>query len=168
MAATITVEHFRSELDHLFGETFEHSVGIFLYESESLFETLDATSPDEASYRASPTVANVAAHAEHVAFYLDVVRELLCGAPPAKHDWDAIWDNTRAVDAEEWAAIRGRVREAHANVMEIFNGIEAWDGERDISSALAVLCHTAYHIGAMRQLLFLARARRSLEPIVAF
>jgi hypothetical protein len=162
MSATITVEHFRKDLLDMFRETFEHSVGIYLYESEALFETLEATSPEEASRRVSPAVANVAAHAEHVAFYLDVLRDLMCGAPQTQRDWDAIWNNAHDVDDAEWQSIRQRVREAHERVMDVLNGIETWEGEHDISGAVAVLCHTAYHLGAIRQLLFLAREQKEV------
>ena len=35
-------------------------------------------------------------------------------------------------------------------VRALFNSFEAWDGDEDISGALAIVVHTAYHLGEIR------------------
>ena len=156
MGRQIAVERFTEELDALLGETFEQVRGIYLDRGTSLFETLATIDAEEASRPVSATCASIAAQVEHVRFYLEVLERYLRGEAVGKVDWQASWQLTR-VTPDEWEALKGRLRDAYASVTAVIKSFETWDGENDIGGALAIVVHTAYHLGEIRQALCTVR-----------
>jgi hypothetical protein len=49
------------------------------------------------------------------------------------------------------------LRDTYQQVRTLFQSFEAWDGDEDISGALAIVVHTAYHLGEIRQALGVLR-----------
>lgn len=146
-------ETFTTPLFDLLDETFEHVHGYYLDKGTSLLETLATVSASEASRGVSPTGATIAAHVTHVEFYLTVLEEVLQGRDPEKVDWSLIWRNTREVSAAEWDALRKRLHETYARVVGLARSFDTWEGKGQVSGALAVVVHSAYHLGAIRQAL---------------
>jgi len=144
---------FATAFFELLDETFEHVQGNYLDKGTSLFETLATVSAADASRSVSATAASVAAHARHVEFYLTVLEEVLQGKTPGKVDWNEIWRTTRVVSPAEWDGIRSRLRETYARIVTLTKGFDTWEGEGQVSGALAILVHTAFHLGAIRQVL---------------
>lgn len=152
MATQIPLTWFTSALNALLDETFMHVQGIYLDKGTALFETLDTVSAAEASRPVSVTCASIAAQVEHVSFYLEVLARYLRGEAVGEVDWAASW---RRIDVtlSEWDARKGRLREAHRDIMALVRNGETWKDEGAIGSALAVVVHTAYHLGEIRQAL---------------
>jgi hypothetical protein len=148
LAATL-----RRELLDIFDETFRRTHGIYLDGGTSLFETLASVSAEEASRPVSATCATIAAQVEHVRFYLEVLEGYLLGRPVGKVDWGEIWHTVGGVTNGEWDASRERLKKTHQRLVRLIEGFEGWKGENDISGSLAVLVHTAYHLGEIRQAL---------------
>jgi DinB family protein len=146
-------ETFTSAFFELLDETFEHVQGNYLDKGTSLFETLAGVSAAEASRAVSPKGATIAAHVKHVEFYLTVLEDVLQGKEPGKLDWNEIWRTTRAVSAPEWEILKKRLQETHARVLALTRSFDTWEGKGQVSGALAILVHTAYHLGAIRQAL---------------
>ncbi len=71
-------------------------------------------------------------------------------------DWQANWRLT-GVTPEEWAALQARLGEAYRSVSAVLRDFETWEGEHDIGGALAIVAHTAYHLGEIRQALCTVR-----------
>ena len=157
MSNQIPVERFTRELFDLLTETFERVQGIYLDRATSLFETLDTISAEEASRPVSATCATIAAQVEHVRFYLDVLEEYLRGNAPTDVDWRNIWRTISAVTPDEWEASKAHLKASYTRVRSLMESFEAWDGENDIGGALAILVHTAYHLGEIRQALCTVR-----------
>ena len=156
MARQIALDRFTNELYPLLEETFERHHGIYLDEGTSLLETLAGISAEEASRPVSATCASIAAQVEHVRFYLDVLERYMRGEAVGKVDWPASWGLT-TVTPEEWGALRERLAAAYRSVSAVMRGFETWEGENDIAGALAVVVHTAYHLGEIRQALCTVR-----------
>jgi hypothetical protein len=152
LSTQIPNQRFTIELFDLLRETFEDVQGIYLDKGTSLFETLDAISAEEASRPVSAECASIAAQVEHVRFYLDVLERVIQKEPVGKIDWQESWQLEK-VTPEEWEALRGRLREAHESVLTVLRSHESWEGEGDIGGSLAILAHTAYHLGEIRQAL---------------
>lgn len=57
----------------------------------------------------------------------------------------------QTVTPAEWDALKERLRRAYATAIEHFQSVEAWD-EAEVGDGMAILVHTAYHLGAIRQL----------------
>lgn len=152
MSQTIAVELFTTELSTFFDETFERVHGIYLDKGTSLFETLAGISAEEASRAVSASCASIAAHVEHVRFYLEVCERDLKGEEVGKIDWEQTWQLQR-VTPEEWKALITRLRETYQRVLTVVRGFDAWDREDAIGNALAMVVHTAYHLGEIRRAL---------------
>ena len=158
MPKQIPLVGFTSVLFDLLVETFVNVRGMYLDKGTSLFETLEQTSAEEASRRASERCASVAAHVKHVSFYLQVLQNAMLKKEIGKVDWKEIWRTTREVTPQEWENLKRELRETHASVLCTLKGFDTWDGEEAISDALSIVVHTAYHLGAIRQALCLTRA----------
>ena len=153
MAETGAVEKFSSEFFEIFDETFNSVRGIYLDRGTSLFETLATISAEEASRPVSASCASLAAQVAHVRFYVDVLWGHMSGNPPKDVDWGEIWRTVTVVTPEAWEASKAQLRASYEKVLALMKGYETWDGENDIGGALAILVHTAYHLGEIRQAL---------------
>ena len=160
MYRQITVERFTTELFDLFEETFERHHGIYLDKGTSFFETLESISAAEASRPVSAQCASIAAHIEHVCFYLDLLEGDMRGEEVGHVDWQEIWRNARPVSPEEWMALKERLRQTYRRVLTALKTLDTWDGEDDIAISLAMLVHTAYHLGEIRQALCVVKPTR--------
>jgi len=152
MTQQIALELFTSELFPLLEETFERVHGIYLDKGTSLFETLDTLSAEEASRPVSAHCASIAGQVEHVRFYLQVLQEYMQQKEVGKVDWAASW-YLKTVTPEEWAALKQRLRATYAGVVLLAKSFETWEGENQLGGALAIVVHTAYHLGEIRQAL---------------
>jgi hypothetical protein len=148
----IQPEHFTRAFLSVLDETMEHVRGFFLDGGTSLFETLATITAEEASRPVGNKCATLAAQVSHVAFYLDTVDKSVRdpSTPPA--DWGEIWRTVRAVTPEEWQAIQAELRRNYERILALAKDTPAW-GEAEMAGAIAVVAHTAYHLGEIRQAL---------------
>jgi DinB family protein len=152
MPDQIPVEQFTKALEYLLEETFDNVHGAYLDGGTSLFETLATISAEEASRPVSARCASIAAQVEHTRFYLDLAARAGRGEAVGRVDWQATWRLTSVTDAE-WEALKGRLREAQQAILAVARNPGTWTDERTIGGGLAVLAHTAYHLGEIRQAL---------------
>jgi hypothetical protein len=144
---------FNKEFLQLLKETFEGpeptGLSAFLNKGTGLFETVDKISAKGASASARSEGSTIAAHTEHIRFYVAVHYKLMLGARD-KIDWDESW-RIKTVTLAEWDNLRRELRAAYSTVRDHLTTLESW-GEDEVSVALAIIAHTAYHLGAIRQL----------------
>jgi len=152
MAQQVDLERVKDQLLTFLDETFERVHGIYLDRGTSLFETLEGVSAEEASRPVSARCASIAGQVEHVRVYIDLLDRSLRGEEIGTVDWDATWWLT-SVTPEEWQGLKDRLREAYRSAVATIRGVDAWDDEHDLGDALAILVHTAYHLGEIRQAL---------------
>jgi len=150
MTTQIEIDALKKPLLNCLDETFSRVHGIFLDKGTTLFETIDSMTFAEASEKISPNSATIAAQIEHLRFYLDVLDDYIHNQEIKKVNWREIWDTVGALTEEEWEQVKSRLRASHSKVMTTINSFEKWDGEYDIGGALAILTHTAYHLGGIR------------------
>jgi hypothetical protein len=151
--STIESEHFTKALTALLDETFDHVQGYYLDQNTSLFETLAGITAAEASVPVGGKCATLAAQVRHVAFYLDVVDRSVRDPSNQGADWGEIWRTVGAVSPEEWQAIQAELRASYDRILRLIADIPAWPGEAEITGAIALIAHTAYHLGEIRQAL---------------
>ena len=159
MAQQIALESFTKALSALLDETFERVHGIYLDRGTSLFETLETISAEEASRPVSATCASIAAQVEHVRFYLEVLGRYARGEAVGKVDWAASWQLT-TVTPEEWDALKGRLRDTHRDILAVVGDARTWEDENAIGGSMAIVAHTAYHLGEIRQALCTIKGSR--------
>ena len=66
-------------------------------------------------------------------------------------NWEQSW-LIETVNDEDWNALRDAVKKSYENVLRTFAEIEIWNQD-NIGDAIAIIAHTAYHLGAIRQLI---------------
>ena len=152
MTGTIPVDQFKAGLFMLFTETFDEVRGIFLDRGTSLFETLDTVSAEEASRPVSASCASIAAQANHVTYYLDVIDRYARGERPTDVDWPGSWQ-VGPVDEAGWAALKDRLRASQRKVRATLESRDAFDDADAMGGAMSFVVHTAYHLGEIRQAL---------------
>jgi hypothetical protein len=133
-------------------ETFARPHGIYLDENDSLFATLETVTAEEASRPVGGKCATLAAQVAHVTFYLDVLEGYILEKRTGKVDWGEIWQRVGAVNPEEWMALKDTLKQTHKRILKSLHGLN-WSREHSIGGALAILAHTAYHLGEIRQAL---------------
>ncbi|MCP4684040.1 MAG: DinB family protein [bacterium] len=152
MSDKMRVGTFTKELYDLLGETFEKVEGIYLDRNTSFFETLESLSAEQASTRAAEKGQTIAAHVEHVRFYLRVLQGCIEKKDPKKVDWKESW-KLQNVTEDEWKELKRGLHETYQSVLASMKSLETWEGEDDIGASLGILAHTAYHLGSIRQIL---------------
>ncbi len=161
MGKTLDQALFTSSLEILLVETFEQVRGIYLDPQTSLFETLETISAGEASVPVSASCATLAAQVAHVNFYLEVMERFLIGERGQQVDWDEIWNTVSAVNPAEWDASREQLKSTYQRLSETLRGYDRWEQENAIGGALAIVAHTAYHLGEIRQALCVVKEKKS-------
>lgn len=147
----ITKEDFLKDVLLILRETFEGSPAgegsAYLDHGIGILPTLEKLSASEvSSYFGGTTIA---AQTEHAKFYLDRICEFMTGRTE-KVNWEQSWLIETVTD-EEWNALRDAVRKSYENVLRTFAGIKTWNQD-NIGDSVAIIAHSAYHLGAIRQL----------------
>jgi len=142
---------FTESIAYLLRETFEGSPegqpSAYLDRGVGIFNTLDGISADDASKEvASMTIA---AQTEHAKFYLDRLCEFINGRTE-RVNWEDSWLIETVTDGE-WDALRKAVRTSYENSLRCLAGVDDWTKER-VGMAMGIVAHTAYHLGAIRQI----------------
>ena len=153
MAATISQNRFTQELLDILSETFETHHGIYLDTDTSLFDTLKTISAAEASIPVGGKCATLAAQVTHVNFYLEVLERYMVSGNAGKVDWGEIWRTVRDVTPEEWAELQRQLNETYHRLLQMLQSKQNWDDENTMGGALAIVVHSAYHLGEIRQAL---------------
>jgi len=143
---------FTVELFDIFEETFGAHHGIYLDENTALFDTLDGITADQASIPVGGTCASLAAQVAHVIFYMEVLERYILDREEGPTDWGAIWRTVEAVSPAAWDQLRDALRSTYTRLFELWRSFDHWD-QRRIGGALAVVVHSAYHLGEIRQAL---------------
>lgn len=144
VATQVPLETVRGSLLGLWEEVTSHVRNYVLDEGTSLFETLEGISAEEASRPVSKQGASLAAQVNHTRFYIDA---LLAQAENA--DWDGSWE-VGPVDEAAWQDLIARLRASVDEAARFMQTFEDWDA-RYLGGAIALIAHTAYHLGEIRQ-----------------
>lgn len=148
---TINRDDFLRDVLVVLRETFEGSPegqsSAYLDRGVGIFATLEGLSAEEVSIQINST--SVAAHTEHAKFYLDRLVEFIEGRTE-KVNWEQSW-LIEKVNTEEWDILRNGMRKSYENLLRCFAEVEDWNQDV-VGDAIAIIAHTAYHFGAIRQL----------------
>lgn len=146
-------QDFANNLFQFMEETFEAKHhGIYLDNGTSLFETLETVSAQEASIPVGGKCASLAAQVAHVTFYLESTERYIVNNDTSPRDWGCIWRTVEKVTPEEWKNYKNKLRETYQRMDKLFHENSTWN-ENNIGGAVAIVVHTAYHLGEIRQAL---------------
>jgi len=134
-------------------EIFETHHGLFLDPDTSLFDTLKAVSAEKASIPVGVKCATLAAQTAHAAFFLEEEQFYIRNGFYRDADWEDIWQNVRAVTPQEWSILQDNLRKAYRETLELLKTRAEWNEKTGDRGMLAVIAHSAYHLGEIRQAL---------------
>jgi hypothetical protein len=118
-----------------------------------MLRELDSIDAKTASARPMPGRTTIAAHVDHVHYGFSLMNRWIAGEenPWATADWEASWKRGQVTEAE-WESLRARLRQEVQSWQRAVGGKENWDG-MSAAGAIASVAHSAYHVGAIRQIL---------------
>lgn len=148
----IAKEDFLKVILVILHETFEGSPAgqgsAYLDRGIGFLNSIQSLSAEQVSQKINETT--IAAQTEHAKFYLDRLCEFMTGRTEPVN-WEQSW-LIETVNETEWNALRESVKNSYENVLQTFAQIEIWNQDR-IGEAVAIIAHTSYHLGAIRQIL---------------
>jgi hypothetical protein len=118
-----------------------------------LLRQLDTIDAGAASRRPMPGKTTIAAHVDHVLFGLSILNRWAAGEanPWVGADWNACWQRATVTD-DEWRTLREGLRRESDKWRTVVAARTGWD-DMGAAAALSTAAHTAYHFGAVRQIL---------------
>jgi hypothetical protein len=148
---------FQNALSKLLTEIFDGPPGQEAYVlnpgDPGLLRQLDTLDARAASTRPMPGKTTIASHVDHLHFGLSLLNRWAAGEenPFANADWNASWQRTTMTD-DQWRKLRDNLRNESQKWQKALATRTAWDPIA-ASGALSSAAHTAYHLGAIRQIL---------------
>src|SRR5438093_13377016 len=153
---TTTDSVFQRALSNMLTEIFDGPPGQEAYllnpGDPGLLRQLDTLEASAASKRPMPGKTTIAAHVDHVQFGLSILNRWAAGEanPFAGADWNASWQRTTVTD-EQWRRLRDNLRREAERWRNVVRTRSEWD-DMTAAGALSSAAHTAYHVGAIRQI----------------
>jgi len=122
-----------------------------------LYRQLEMISAVTASAEPIRSKPSIAAHVHHVYFGLAILVRWASGEqnPWAGADFNESWRRSRVTE-EEWNALRENLRKEADAWRKAVSARAEWD-DMSAAAALSTIAHTAYHLGALRQVLAAAK-----------
>jgi hypothetical protein len=154
---TTTDSIFQRALSNMLREIFEGPPGQEAYVlnpgDPGLLRQLDTIDASAASTPPMSGKPPIAAHIDHVYFGLSMLNRWAAGEanPWAGADWNASWRLT-TVTEDQWRTLRDGLRHEADTWREVVATRTSWD-DMGAAAALSTAAHTAYHLGAIRQIL---------------
>jgi hypothetical protein len=152
--AAIDLASFRSSYLTLLEEIFESVHGFLLDPAESMFETLETISANEASQTVAPNLAPIVAQVNHVVFLIDAQ---LNGNVGDSLDWAGSW-RVESVSDDEWQNLIELLHRRYHDIRSFVTSFDDWDASI-VGGALALITHCAYHLGQIREAMGVIRGR---------
>jgi hypothetical protein len=152
-----TDDIFRAALSKLLIELFDGPPGreAFMLNpgDPGLLRQLDSIDAATASSRPMPGQTTIASHTDHVHYGFSLMNRWIAGDENAfaTSDWEASWKRDKVNEAE-WNSLRERLKSEVKNWQAALAARTNWD-DMTASGAIASLAHSAYHVGAIRQIL---------------
>jgi hypothetical protein len=118
-----------------------------------LLRQLESIDARIASTRTMPGKTTIASHVDHVHYGFTLMNRWASGEanPFANSDWEASWKRTTVTD-DQWRTLRDNLRRESQAWRKHVAARTSWD-DMAAAGALSSAAHTAYHLGAIRQIL---------------
>ncbi len=112
---------------------------------------LAGVNAEQASRPVSAGGPTIAAHAEHLRWFLAYARSFY-GGEGKPGNWEDSW-SVRAVDTEAWDRLRADLRSEYEAMRQTVADQTDWSDPDLLTGTLALLPHSGYHLGAIRELI---------------
>lgn len=117
-------------------------------------ETISAATASQQPIAGKPSIA---AHVDHVHFGVSLLTRWISGEenPWADADWNGSWKRNTVTEGQ-WRTLRDGLRKESDTWRKAVVALNKWD-DTTAAGALSTIAHTAYHLGAIRQILGAAK-----------
>ncbi|WP_096189939.1 hypothetical protein [Evansella halocellulosilytica] len=115
-----------------------------------LFGTLNALSANDASQPSKTSDTPIVSHIYHIYYYLMISNSDFTDSPLDYNDKDS-W-KVRKANEKEWHQIKTDLYHEYETFIENVEQVVEWTDEK-ANTAQQTLAHTAYHLGALRQMI---------------
>lgn len=161
MTTSVPVASVKTAMKMALNEAFDESVGMFLDKGDSLWETLENVTPEQASVPIGPGGNTIASQLAHMVYYFDIMAMYMRGEEPGQSDWDADWQNT-TVNEEEWKELKLALGERQKELLVLIDNLpdENFANPDVLGGSYGIVAHTAFHLGQIRHAL---AAQRTLD-----
>ena len=153
---SVNVSDIRETLSALLVETFQSGNNpegtMYLDRGAGLFDSVADVSAEQASQEVIPGGTTIAAQVKHSLYYLEVLERYMQGETP-KANWAESW-HLQEVDESAWHALQENLKTTYERISASLQTQDEWDTLED---GFAIAIHTAYHLGAIRQMLKLVK-----------
>ncbi len=156
MSNTISIEDFTINLSTLLVETFESPTkpsSAYLDQKTGLFDTIANVSAEQAAKPLKEGATSIAGQVKHIRFYIDVLEQIMDGITE-EVDWQGSW-HVEKVTPEVWEALKAELRTSYDRLSQRLASATRW-GDEEVGDSMAIVVHTAYHLGAIRQIVQMA------------
>jgi len=147
---TSTAELLKTASLDLWDETVNEHKGIYLDEGGDFNVTLSQLNAEQVSIPIGRKCATLAAQIEHVIYYLEILELYATEQPIPKLDWAHVWNTVDTFTDQEWDEARDRLFAVFARVRKLIVDGD-FDNEKVIEGVMAIITHTAYHLGQIHQ-----------------
>ena len=157
---TVPVKTLTTIIAELFSEAYDgpsHAYTWFVDNAagSGVLGTLETVSAEEASTPIRENGTTVAAHAEHLRWSLALANTYARGETP-QMNWAESW-SVQTVNADAWNKLRANLKSEYEALHRAIQTQQEISDEQMLTAMLAFTPHTAYHLGAIRQLLPVVR-----------
>ena len=141
-------------LETMLLETFEETQDqpIYLDRGTAFFQSIEEITAQQAS-QPMGNCATIAAHVEHVRYYLDVLEDYMFKTALSYVNWKEVWETVSTVSDDEWHEMKTNLKSTYERIKGHLHGAETWDGELELSAMMGIIVHSAYHLGEIRQMM---------------
>ena len=150
---SIEVNGIKETLFTFLTETFESGKNpqgtVYLDRKSGLFESIAALSAEAASRHVIPNGTTIVAQVYHSLYYLEVLERFMQGNKE-RANWAESWQ-VRSLDEAGWQDLQKKLRASYERVCKTLQAQDDWEDKLDTGFAIAI--HSAYHLGAIRQML---------------
>lgn len=154
MTKKLTMDSTIKLLEMFLIEAFEdvQAQPLFINRGTSLLITLSDISAEQAS-KDMGNCATIAAHVDHIRYFLDVIEDFMFKRDLSHINWRTIWETVSVVSEDEWQTIKDNLHTSYERVKSHLSNPDVWNDSHEVSAMMGMIVHTAYHLGEIRQML---------------
>lgn len=152
MTVTVPVSSIKDAMKAALTETFDSVFGMYLDKGETVWETLEGVTAEQASVPIHPGSNSIASQINHMIFYFDVMAQYMRNDPPKEHpDWGLAWKLIE-VDEDQWTELKLALGERQAELFALINNSpdEVFTDPDVLAGTYGIVAHTAFHLGQIR------------------
>lgn len=154
MTVSVPVSVIKESIKEVLNETFDSVVGMFLDKGDSLWETLENVTAEQASVPIASGGNSIAGQINHITYYLEILSVYMHNETPEKPDWGEAW-KTIEVDENQWQDLKQALKERQREIFSLIDDApdETFADPDILGGTYSIVAHTAFHLGQIRHAL---------------